>query len=258
MKRSQVKRYGCVFTCLAARTVHIEIVHELKTDSFIQAFTRFVSRQDSPIEVYSDNETNFKGAETEIKTTLEKLNPDRIDNCLRKHGIKWNFNPPHASHAGGVWERMIRLIHKILRTLLGSQLVDDETLLTLMAEVKKMLNDRPLTPPTSDLYDPEPVTPSKLLLLRPNVCFFLLENQMLSTSMGVNAGSKPSTSQTSSGNVGCGSICQRFNSNRNGSAYDQTYLLKTLLLLFSTWSLAKGSCARSFSGSQWKHSTTDG
>ena len=65
---------------------------------------------------------------------------------------------------------MIRSIRKILRSLLGSQVVDDETLLTLMAEVEKILNDRPLTPPTSDSNDPEPLTPSKLLLLRPNVC----------------------------------------------------------------------------------------
>jgi len=170
LRRSQVKRYGCVFTCLAIRAVHIEIAHDLTTDSFIQAFSRFVSRQGPPIEVFSDNGTNFRGAETEIKTALEKWNPDRIDNCLKTRGIKCNFNPPHASHAGGVWERMIRSIRRILRALLGSQFVDDETLLTLMGEVEKILNDRPLTPPTSDSKDPEPLTLSKLLLLRPNVC----------------------------------------------------------------------------------------
>ena len=119
--------------------------------------------------------TYFKGAEAEIKTALEKSsekwNSDRIGNCLRKRGVKWNFNPPHASHAEGVWERMIRSIRRILRALLGCQLVDDETFLTLMAEVEKILNDRPLTPPTSDSNDPEPLSPSKLLLLRPNVCY---------------------------------------------------------------------------------------
>jgi len=40
-----------------------------------------------------------------------------------------------------------------------------------MAEVEKILNDRPPTPLTSDSNDPEPLTPSKLLLLRLNVCF---------------------------------------------------------------------------------------
>ena len=59
LRRSQVKRYGCVFTCLAIRAVHIEIAHDLTADSFIQAFTRFFSRRGSPIEVFSDNGTNF-------------------------------------------------------------------------------------------------------------------------------------------------------------------------------------------------------
>ena len=75
-------------TCSAVRTVHIEIAHKLTTDSFIQAFTRFVSRRGQPTEVYSDNLTNVKGAEAEIKTALEKWSTDRIDNCLRKRGVK--------------------------------------------------------------------------------------------------------------------------------------------------------------------------
>ena len=79
-RRSQVKRYVCVITYLTVRAVHIEIAHELTTDSFIKAFTRFVSRRHPPTEVYIDNGTNLKGAEAEIKTALEKWNPDRIDN----------------------------------------------------------------------------------------------------------------------------------------------------------------------------------
>ena len=66
---------------------------------------------------------------------------------------------------------MTRSIRRILRALLGCQLVDDEALLTLMAEVEKILNDRPLTSPTSDSNDPEPLSPSKLLLLHPNVSY---------------------------------------------------------------------------------------
>ena len=144
-RRSQVKIYGRVFTCFAIRAVHIKIAHDFTTDSFIQGFTSFVSRRGSPMKVFSDNGTNFRTEEIEIKTALEQWNPDRIDDCLRRRGMKWNFNPPHASHAGGVWERIIRPIRKILRSLLGTQILDDETLLTLMAEGEKILNDRSLT-----------------------------------------------------------------------------------------------------------------
>ena len=62
VKRSHAKRKGGVFTCLTIRAVHIEVANDLTSDSFIQAFTRFVSRRGAPIEVFSDNGTNFRGA----------------------------------------------------------------------------------------------------------------------------------------------------------------------------------------------------
>ncbi|CAB4026549.1 PREDICTED: uncharacterized protein LOC102803299 [Paramuricea clavata] len=132
---------------------------------------RFVSRRGPPTKAFSDNGTNFKGAETEIKEALTKLNQDRISRSLRSCDIEWNFNPPAASHAGGVWERMIRSIRKILRSLMTDQLVNDETLATILAEVEKILNNRPFNRLSDDPNDVEPLTPNKLLLLRPNPCY---------------------------------------------------------------------------------------
>ncbi|XP_013384334.1 uncharacterized protein LOC106154518 [Lingula anatina] len=169
-RRGTAKRYGCLFTCLAVRAVHIEIAHSLSTDSFIQAFCRFVSRRGAPRKIYSDNGTNFKGAEQEIKKAMQQWDCVKIENKLRQNDIQWYFNAPSASHTGGVWERMIRSIRKILCSILGNQLVDDETLMTVLTEVEKILNSRPLSPVSDDPRDLEPISPSSLLLLRPNVC----------------------------------------------------------------------------------------
>ncbi len=168
--RSQVKRYGCLFTCLTSRAIHVEIAHSLDTDSFLGALFRFISRRGRPEKIYSDNGTNFKAGERELRESLTEWNQNRIHEKLLQRNIQWHFNPPAASHMGGVWERMVRSVKTILKGLLKEQLVKDETLSTLMAEVEKILNDRPLTAVSDDARDLEPLTPNTLLLLRQNTC----------------------------------------------------------------------------------------
>ena len=57
---SQVKRYECVFTCLAARAVHIEIGHELTTDSSIQAVTRLLTDEARQLKFTATTELTLK------------------------------------------------------------------------------------------------------------------------------------------------------------------------------------------------------
>ena len=89
------------------------------------------------------------------------------DKCIySQREIKWIFKPPTASHMGGVWERIIQSVKRILKALLWEQLVNDESLLTLMAETESVINSRPLMSNPDDPIDAEPLTPSHLLLLR--------------------------------------------------------------------------------------------
>ena len=164
--RSMVKRYGVLFTCLTTRAVHIELAHSLTTDSFVNALRRFVSRRGEVREIRSDNGTNFVGAERELREEIDKWNQQQIHEAMLQHHIKWKFNPPGASHHGGVWERQIRSVRKILGSLLLSQTIDEEGLTTLLCEVESILNSRPLTPVSDDPLDLDPLTPNHLLLLR--------------------------------------------------------------------------------------------
>ena len=132
---SHVKRYGCVFTCLTTRAVHIEITSSLDRDSFINALRRFTSLRGNPTSVYSDNGSNFHTGEQEIRVAIDDWNQRAICEFLHLKNISWKFNPPYASHMGSVWERVIRSIRKILTALLGQQLVNEEMLHTLMTEV---------------------------------------------------------------------------------------------------------------------------
>ncbi|XP_051786109.1 uncharacterized protein LOC127528851 isoform X1 [Erpetoichthys calabaricus] len=159
--RSLVKRYGVIFTCLTTRAAHIEIAHSLDTDSCIQAILQFTDRRGQVKIMRSDNGTNFVGAERELRETIKK-----ISYAMMQEQIKWIFNPLSASHQGGVWERQIRSIRKILNSTLNQQTLDDENLPTMMCKVESILNNRPLTKTSDDPNDLEPLTPNHLLLLK--------------------------------------------------------------------------------------------
>ena len=165
--RSRVKRYGCLFTCLTTRAVHIEIAHSLDTDSMINALKRFISVCGYPEQIRSDQRSNFTKADKELKEAIKEWNEHRINNFCRQKRIEWVFNPPLASHMEGAWERMIRFARQILKAILKEQLVSDEVLSTVMAEVVNILNSRPLTRNSDSALDEQPLTPNHLLHLRP-------------------------------------------------------------------------------------------
>ena len=101
--RSHEKKYGCIFTCLVTRAIHIEKLHSLDTDAFLNAFIRFVSRRGMPESVRSDNGTNFVGGERELVDCIAKWNDDhRLADHLLLKDVKWIFNPPAASHGWSV------------------------------------------------------------------------------------------------------------------------------------------------------------
>ncbi|XP_028405254.1 uncharacterized protein LOC114527759 [Dendronephthya gigantea] len=169
--RKVLKRYGALFTCLSSRAIHIEVSNSLDTDSFIHALRRFVARRGPVQQIRCDNGTNFVGAKSELDKSFAQMNHLRIQSKMNQMNIEWRFNPPAASHMGGVWERQIRSVRKILAGILlenGKQL-DDESFHTLLCEVEAIINSRPLTFPSSDPDDLTPITPSNILTVKTKI-----------------------------------------------------------------------------------------
>jgi hypothetical protein len=165
-RRSEIKRYGCIFTCLSIRAVHIEMLSRLDTDSFICALRRFVARRGCPQKIFCDNGTNFVGAHREIQKSLNELDQDKLQLECVKSDIQWHFNPPTASHMGGIWERLIRVIRKVFAgILIESCRMTDEMLQTVFAEVESIINGRPITKVSDDPKDESALTPNHLLLI---------------------------------------------------------------------------------------------
>ena len=162
--RKSLKRYGVLFTCLASRAIHIEIANSLDTDSFINALRRFIARRGSIKTLKSDNGTNFVGAKRELQKAVSEMDQDLIEHYLSKEEIEWSFNPPGASHMGGIWERQIRTVRKVLAGIsVNIENLDDESFKTLMCEIEAIVNSRPLTTVSDDPNDLTPLSPSMIL-----------------------------------------------------------------------------------------------
>ena len=59
--------------------------------------------------------------------------------------VKWDFNIERAPWWGGFFERMVQLLKRCLRKLVGRAKLTYEELLTGVTEVELILNSRPLT-----------------------------------------------------------------------------------------------------------------
>ena len=164
--RSVVKRWGAIFTCMNSRAIHLELATSLEADCFINVFRRFVNRRGPPKFMYSDNGTNFVCPEREIRQAIENWNQCQIRDELLQRGCQWVFQPPTASHASGVWERLIRSTRTALKAILGETLAEEDVPATVLTEVEATLNSRPLCAVSDDPNDLQPLTPNHLLLQR--------------------------------------------------------------------------------------------
>ena len=114
----------------------------------------------------SDNGTNFVGACAELKRGLSRLDKAQITTSMASRGVDWRFNPPLASHQGGAWKSMIRLVRKTLMSLMEDSKIrtfSEKGLETLFREVQLILNSRPITTVSSDPSDLRALSPLSIL-----------------------------------------------------------------------------------------------
>jgi hypothetical protein len=112
--------------------------------------------------MFSDRGTNFIAVNSILTKELRKIN-EEAEVTLRKKGIEWTFNPPHAPHRGGVWERVVGMFKRHLKCTLSGEIVQLETFTTIIVEIEGILNGRPLTAVSTDSRDVEALTPNHIL-----------------------------------------------------------------------------------------------
>ncbi|XP_027897195.1 uncharacterized protein LOC114159423 [Xiphophorus couchianus] len=165
------KRWALIFTCMAVRAVHIEVIESLDTSCFINALRRFLAIRGPVKQIRSDRGTNFVSASADLRIP-SNIDSKSVEKYLADRGCSWVFNPPHASHMGGSWERLIGIARRILDSMflqVGTSSLTHEVLTTLMAEVVAIINSRPLLPVSTDPSDPVILTPATLLTQKTGV-----------------------------------------------------------------------------------------
>jgi hypothetical protein len=163
------KIYVAIFICLATKAIHMETVSDLSSEAFIAALKRFCARRGKVATIMSDNATNFKGANSELRR-LQNLvqTPDsNLADFYSSESINWKFIPPRSPNFGGLWEAGVKSFKHHLQRTLGNNKLTLEEFETIIIQVEGILNSRPLVPLSSDINEFEVLTPAHFLIGRP-------------------------------------------------------------------------------------------
>ncbi|XP_065654791.1 uncharacterized protein LOC136081405 [Hydra vulgaris] len=120
-----------LFTCASTRSICLDLVSDLSSTSCIRGLRRFFARRGVPSKILSDNGTQFVAEQTQLFASNKS--------------IDWQFNVPAAPWWGGLFERMIRMVKRCLKKVVGKARLNYEQMLTLLQEIETVINNRPLT-----------------------------------------------------------------------------------------------------------------
>lgn len=168
--KTTTKGYVCVFVCMVTRAVHLEVVRDLSSQQFIMALRRFCGRRGDQTHIYSDNGTNFVGANNILQPLIGLINAASQNGELNAQlRLTWHFATPAASHQGGIYEAAVKSMKKHFVRVIGEQALTYDELDTIVCQIEGCLNSRPLSPLTDDPTDVTALTPGHFIIGRPLV-----------------------------------------------------------------------------------------
>ena len=160
-KEVMKKVWGCIFTCLMSRGVHLELMHDMGTEEFLNSFRLMCARRGTPSTIYSDRGKYFLSADKELKTLYNSINWKKVQGETLDRKIQWVFNAPLSPWQTGTVERLVQSVKKPLKITVGTAKLTARQLEVLMTEVESIINNRPITTVSPESLNP--VTPAELI-----------------------------------------------------------------------------------------------
>jgi len=111
--KSPIKCYICIFICFSTKAVHLELVQDLSTSAFLNAWVDLYWPAES-LPAYGRTTPPILSALGMIWRILSVCSwtPHQtagLEFCLTD-SIEWRFIPPRSPHFGGLWEEAVNEI----------------------------------------------------------------------------------------------------------------------------------------------------
>ena len=153
------KVYFIIFVCMSTGAGHIEMVPDASSESFANALERFAARRGIPVRLVSDQGSNFKGYNLELKKIADE---NIVHNYLTDKGILWKWTPIGDPHFNGYCERHLGILKCIMKKSIGNKILSHDQIHTIACYAESLFNERPLC--VMDAGDPDfiPITPNML------------------------------------------------------------------------------------------------
>ncbi|XP_063371095.1 uncharacterized protein LOC134659355 isoform X4 [Cydia amplana] len=159
------KGYIALFVCFAVKAIHLELVSDLTTETFLACLKRFISRRGMPTNIFCDNAKTFKGASNTLKDLYDLFSSkdcrDSVNKYCLNNYITFNWIPSYSPTFGGIWESGVKSVKHHFKRIVGNLCLTYEQLNTVIIEIEGILNSRPILSAISN--DCDYITPGHFI-----------------------------------------------------------------------------------------------
>ncbi|EFP00427.1 hypothetical protein CRE_21785 [Caenorhabditis remanei] len=162
----QTGKLWCMLTtCLVTRAVHLEVVPDNTTSSFLLAMRRLIGRRGSPKTIISDNAPAFTLGYTMINADISTMinSSQTLTSYLASTEIEVKQITPFAPWQGGVYERIVGIVKNMFYKTIGRLQLSFLEVETLIIECEGIINSRPITANPISISDSEAIRPVDFL-----------------------------------------------------------------------------------------------